>query len=100
MGQGEFCLRRNMGQDGDVHNIRVGQQTGPFLTQSPFDRALSNMNCIMRSFVTSVPRQILERRAMWHAYKELANACMFLTGNLKKTDSLENLHVNESVTLK
>jgi len=50
--------------------------------------------------MTSVPRQILERRAMWHACKELTNAYMFLTGNLKKTDRLENLHVNESVTLK
>ena len=89
-----------MGQGGDVRNIHVGQQTDPFLTQSPFNRALSNMNCIMRSFMTSVPRQILERHAMWHACKELTNAYLFLTGNLNKTDRLEKLHVIESVTLK
>lgn len=85
MGQGAVCLRRNMGQGGDVRNIRVGQQTDPFLTQSQFDRALFNTNCIMRSFMTSVPRQILERRAMLHACKELTNTYKFLTENLKKT---------------
>jgi hypothetical protein len=58
------------------------------------------MNCIMRSVMTSVARQTLEIGAMWHAYKELTNAYMFLTGNLKKTDRLENIHVNERITLK
>jgi len=77
MGRGEVCLRRYMGQSGAVRNMHVGQQTDHFLTQSPFDRALSNMNCIMRSFMTCVARQILERRAMWHVCKELTNAYVF-----------------------
>jgi len=98
MVQGEVCQRRYMGPQNyalkcpatgsaymNVRNIHVGQQTILFLTQSPFDRALSNMNCIMISFMSFVARQILERRAMWHACKELTNACMFLKVNLKKT---------------
>lgn len=47
----------------------------------------------------SLARHILERHAIY-TWKELTNACIFLTWNLKKTDRLENLHVNERTAFK